>query len=1344
MVAILEKGEFNSDFHPMVDFIAASPLRIVPLFDTMLVHQGEASGTPTEPHHTPFLEADTSHPNTSSIPLPSLPTDPISPVSQTDTTPIRDVYKGEACLTESGFIADQDRATIAKSSTLPHDSAPKVTSPAADEGSMQQTITELTALCTNLQRQHSELLVKFQAQEKEIVRLKERVQVLEDRESVAAKQFGDDAPIKRRIINEEEAAAERISNNSEEIARVLTSMDAAIVLAGGIDVPTSSGSIPTTGLPATVISTGSEVVPLLIDAQVARELEEQQEKEDMRMNEQIARDAKVAMIHAEEELQGMIKSLDKSNETIAKYLQEYQDFALELPLEKRIELISDLAQRKKLKGLNLEQEHVKKQKSSEEAPEIEKSTEKITEEKMKEMMQLVPVEDVYVQALQVKHPIIDWKVHTEGQRSYWKIIRVEVIRSKWSASFDYQRQRDLHASRKRLSSQKRFSTCDDQLQASVTVKCNIMYKDSLYYKRSPLALLEGLPEFADDTVTNYNRPSLAIESTSDDAQNRNPSVIETEASPITILPKPFIKFVKATDRSTKTKTAKVKTAKPAVKYAAMYSKPSKSSNVRGNQRNWNNLKSHQLGVKKERTSPTNSHKTISPRTGSSQNNIDDKGYCDSGCSRHMTGNISYFSDYEPFDGGYVSFGQGRCKITGKGTIKTDKLEFENVYFVKDLKFTWTFFLKTKDETSGILRKFITKIENQKDLKVKIIRYDNGGEFRNKEMNDFCSQKGIKREFCNARTPQQNGVAERRNRTLIKVARTKVLVNKSQNKTPYELFNGRTPAIGFLKPLGCHVMILNTLNNLGKFKAKGDEGTKDATRQEVKKDVSSLRYIALPNWVHGAFLDSTPGNAQDTYKADAPESSGNLNPTASSTTPPADQMETLTVETPIPIVSSPVPTTCLNDSQEPSSDTRLISKRVASQVETPSLDNILTLRNRFEDILRVTTNSVDSDGVEADVSNMETTITASPTPIVRIHKDHLKIYQIDVKSAFFFGTIDEEFYVMQPPGFQDPEFLTRVYKVEKAMYGLHQAPRAWYGTLSKYLLTNGFPREFEALIHEKFKMSAMVELNFFLGLQVLQKEDGIFLSQDKHQVTTKECHMHAVKRIFRYLKGHPKLGLWYPKESPFDLVAYSDSDYGGASQDRKSTTGGCQFLGRRLILWQCKKQVQHAMRGSISWNSIIYTTFVSHIVLGWVIGTSKYWGVLIILMISLRLIPLNLMHASVEWKLYDTCGVHHETSKDKEIFVLVEKDCPLKKGLAIVMICYKLQVENYSQMENDLILKIYKIANCPIMEFPLSEEVPTASKESSHCQKKRDATAEKIALLLKSSNNCQSKSYDSYA
>nr|GEY24009.1 copia protein [Tanacetum cinerariifolium] len=216
------------------------------------------------------------------------------------------------------------------------------------------------------------------------------------------------------------------------------------------------------------------------------------------------------------------------------------------------------------------------------------------------------------------------------------------------------------------------------------------------------------------------------------------------------------------------------------------------------------------------------------------------------------------------------------------------------------------------------------------------------------------------------------------------------------------------------------------------------------------------------------------------------------------------METLTVETPIPTVSSPVLTAYSTDSQEPSSDARLISKRVSNQEETSSLDNILSLTNRFEDILEVTTNLDESNGVEADISNMETTITASLLLLSESIRTILKVlknkkdkrgivirnkarlvaqghtqeegidydevfahvarieairlflayasfmgftvYQMDVKSAFLYGTIYEEVYVIQPPGFQDPEFPTKVYKVEKAMYGLHQAPRACFGPL----------------------------------------------------------------------------------------------------------------------------------------------------------------------------------------------------------------------------------------------------------------------------------------------------------
>nr|GFC21626.1 hypothetical protein [Tanacetum cinerariifolium] len=134
-------------------------------------------------------------------------------------------------------------------------------------------------------------------------------------------------------------------------------------------------------------------------------------------------------------------------------------------------------------------------------------------------------------------------------------------------------------------------------------------------------------------------------------------------------------------------------------------------------------------------------------------------------------------------------------------------------------------------------------------------------------------------------------------------------------------------------------------------------------------------------------------------------------------------------------------------------------------------------------------------------------------------------------------------------------------------------------------------EFEKMMHKKFQMSSMGELTFFLGLQVKQKDDGIFISQDKYvnEILNKFCFSDVMtastpiethktllkdrkeKMIFGYLKGQPKLGLWYPKDSPFDLVAYTDSDYAGASLDRKSTTRGCQLLGCMLISWQCKKQ-----------------------------------------------------------------------------------------------------------------------------------------------------------------------------
>ncbi|GKC10027.1 putative ribonuclease H-like domain-containing protein [Tanacetum coccineum] len=364
--------------------------------------------------------------------------------------------------------------------------------------------------------------------------------------------------------------------------------------------------------------------------------------------------------------------------------------------------------------------------------------------------------------------------------------------------------------------------------------------------------------------------------------------------------------------------------------------------------------------------------------GNPQLELQEKGVIDSGCSRHMTGNMSYLFDYEEIDGGYVAFGGDPKggKITGKGKIRTGKLDFKDVYFVKELKFNlfslldesqvllrvprkdnmysvdlrnvvpqggltclfakatldesnlWHRRLRhvnfktmntlvkgnlarglpsnifendhtcvacqkgkqhkafsTKDETSGILKAFITGIENQINHRVKIIRYDNGTEFKNKEMNQFCEMKGIKREFSVVRTPQQNGVAERKNRILIEAVRTmladsklpttfwakavntayylqnRVLVIKPHNKTPYELFHGRTPSLSFMRPFGCPVTILNTLDYLRKFDGKADEGffVGYSVNSKAFKVFNSRTRIVEEN-LHITFLESKPNVA----------------------------------------------------------------------------------------------------------------------------------------------------------------------------------------------------------------------------------------------------------------------------------------------------------------------------------------------------------------------------------------------------------------------------------------------------------------------------------------------------
>nr|GEZ68890.1 putative ribonuclease H-like domain-containing protein [Tanacetum cinerariifolium] len=508
------------------------------------------------------------------------------------------------------------------------------------------------------------------------------------------------------------------------------------------------------------------------------------------------------------------------------------------------------------------------------------------------------------------------------------------------------------------------------------------------------------------------------------------------------------------------------------------------------------------------------------------------------------------------------------------------------------------------------------------------------------------------EFSVPRTPQQNGITERKNRTLIEAARTmladsllpipfwaeavntacyvqnSVLVTKPHNKTPYELLHGRSSSTG-------------------------------------PTWLFDIDYLSGTMNYHPA----TIGN-QTNYGADCSENSSNEVTTASSAVPTIGQNSLNNTNTisAVGISNTAVSLTCGDASQFPDdpdmpglediiySDDEDV---VGAEADFNNLESFIQIIkdqcglsqmfvNDFhtcmfacflsqEEPKRKVWVLVDvpygkraigtkwvyknkKDEIGIVIRNKARLVAQGHTqeegidykevfaPVVRIEAIRLflayasfvgfMVYQMDVKSAFLYGTIEEEVYVCQPLWFEDPDHPDKVCKVVKALYGLHQAPRAWYKTLATYLLENGFQRgtidqtlfikkhkghimlvqiyiddiifgatirdlcrSFEKLMKDKFQMSSIGELTFFLG-------KSASLSIDTEKPLLKDPD---VKRIFRYLKGKLHLGLWYPKDSPFDLVAYSDSDYAGASLDRKSTTGGCQFLGCRLISLQCKKQ-----------------------------------------------------------------------------------------------------------------------------------------------------------------------------
>ncbi|GJZ36596.1 DNA-directed DNA polymerase [Tanacetum coccineum] len=581
------------------------------------------------------------------------------------------------------------------------------------------------------------------------------------------------------------------------------------------------------------------------------------------------------------------------------------------------------------------------------------------------------------------------------------------------------------------------------------------------------------------------------------------------------------------------------------------------------------------------------------------------------------------------------------------------------------RFSWVFFLATKDETFEILKTFITGIENLIYLKVKVIRCDNVTEFKNRVMNQFCEMKGNKREFSVVRTPQQNGVVERKNRTQIEAARTMLADLKLPTTFWAEaILLVIKPTLSFIRPFGCPVTILNTIDHLGSRlnwlfdidaltksmnykpivagnQSNGSAGTKacDDAGKARMETVPGKDYILLPVWPTDLLFSQSSKDSPDARskpsgeekKKDIEDPKNENSEVPSTEESRVNQEKDVSVNSinTINTVSPTINAACIEDNDVDEN----IVYGCADDPNMPELDDIV-YSDDDEDV-----------GVEADMNNLDTFMPISPILTTRIHKDHpieqiivdlnsapqtrrmtksvtehvmfssvqertnhrdfrnclfacflsqeepkkvymnkkdergiviknkarlvaqgykqegidydevfspisrieaiglflayasfkyFVVYQMDVKSVFLYGKIEKEVYVYQPPGFEDLDFPDRVYKVEKALYGLYQAPRAWYETLTTYLLDNGFQRgkidktlfirrdkgdillvqvyvdviifgstkkslciEFEKMMHKKFQVSSMGELTFFLGLQVKQKEDGIFISQDKY-------------------------------------------------------------------------------------------------------------------------------------------------------------------------------------------------------------------------------------------------------
>ncbi|GJS51287.1 retrovirus-related pol polyprotein from transposon TNT 1-94 [Tanacetum coccineum] len=504
-------------------------------------------------------------------------------------------------------------------------------------------------------------------------------------------------------------------------------------------------------------------------------------------------------------------------------------------------------------------------------------------------------------------------------------------------------------------------------------------------------------------------------------------------------------------------------------------------------------------------------------------------------------------------------------------------------------------------TLVIVDDYLRMVENQNDVKVKQIRTDNGTEFRNHKLKSFCDEKGISQNFSSPYTPEQNGVAERKNRNLIEATRTMLndlvlskhfwtkavriacytqnrsIIVKRHDKTPYEIFRERIPDISYFHDIPLSQKLLESLTQEDD-KYPPDEFLQedDSSRQyQVDSDVSyyiiphgrSLTKLTQENHVPKVIAPNEP-NIPHTEDAEGTPDLINTEETHEQNVQ-NDQM--ITQPTDIPSGNNTEVSGSITESLVPD----VTQSHISNQASTSSRP---VPQDRYQE-----------EGINYD----ETFAPVARIEAIRIFLAfstymNFKVYQMEVKSAFLNGKLKEEVYVKQPLGFESSEFPDYICKFDKSLYGLKQAPK------------------FEKPMTKKFEMSMMGELTYFLGLQIKQDDKGILIFQQqytrnllkKYEISNSssvktpmvppnnlgsdlaskpvnETSYRGMIRSLMYLTA-TRPDIQFSIVLCFDLKGYSDLDYAGCNMDRKSTLGACQILGEKLVCWSAKKQQSVAM------------------------------------------------------------------------------------------------------------------------------------------------------------------------